>query len=133
MKNLKFAKSLVLTAAFYNASALIVFLLPGGVPFFGVSIPDSSFWRVLPALLALFASVVLFLSSKDLTKYGSFPYWNGIIRVTFATVAIILNYKGTIGLFIGLVAIIDFFVGLSCIVAIPPALQKSHFKVLTIK
>lgn len=128
--NFTFAKYLVCIASIYNASALIVFLTPGGLAFFGVREPYSPFWTWLPALLALFASIVLFLSSLDLHKYGTFPYYNGIIRVLFASAAFLLGFQNSVGLFIGLIAAGDMIIGLLCIFSIPRALNKTHIALL---
>lgn len=131
MVNQKLAKTLVTFAASYNASALIVFLIPGALPLFGVKVPYSSLWLVLPSLLALFGSIVLFLSSRNLDKFGAFPYWNGLIRILFAVVAILMDYWGSVGWFIGLIAIGDLIVGVLCILVLPKALNKTHRQLIT--
>jgi hypothetical protein len=122
----KFVKRLVITAACYNASALLLFLTPGGLVFFGVQLPYSDFWVWLPSLLALFASIVLFLSSRDLDTYAAFPYWNGIIRVIFAIVAFALNFSATAGIFIAVIAGLDLILGLMCIIMIPAGMNRTH-------
>jgi hypothetical protein len=122
----KFAKYLVLGAAAYNASALVVFLVPGGFALFGVKEPYSPFWVWLPSLLALFASITLFLSSRDLAKHGAFPYYNGLVRVTFAVVAFLLDFGGSTGIFITVIAVGDLVIGLLCIFLLPIALRKPH-------
>lgn len=127
---MKFARYLVLVAASYNASALVVFLVPGGLATFGVQEPYSPFWVWLPSLLALFASLVLFLSSRDLSRYGAFPYYNGLVRVTFGIVAFVMDFGGSVGTFITWIAIGDVIIGILCIVTIPLALRKRHMQVL---
>jgi hypothetical protein len=124
--NPKFAKYLVRFASLYNASALVVFLAPGGLALFGVKEPYSPFWVWLPSLLALFASITLFLSSRDLSKFGAFPYYNGLVRVTFASVAFLLDFGGSVGTFITVIAIGDLAIGLLCIILLPIALRKPH-------
>jgi len=130
MMSLQFAKNLVRFAALYNASALIIFLTPGGLQFFGINEPYSPFWIWLPSLLALFASIVLFFSSKDLHRYGVFPYWNGIIRMLFAVVAFLLDFKSGVGLFIGVIAVGDLILGFLCVISIPKALNQNHRRIL---
>jgi hypothetical protein len=131
MKNLKTAKFIVRFASLYNASALVVFLVPGALILFGVKEPYSNFWKILPALLASFGAIVLFLASKDLTKFGAFPYWNGIIRIIFAVTALLLDFKTSVGLFMGLLALGDLFIGLLCIYILPIATKNSHLQLLT--
>lgn len=111
-QNFTLATRITQIAALYNASALVFFLLPNGLSWFGVAVPPVSFWRVLPALLASYGAVVLFLSSKNVAQYASFPFWNGIIRVTFALVAFAANYWQSMGLFIFLLALGDFILGI---------------------
>lgn len=60
----------VRAAALYNASGAVVFLTPGALGLLGVASPYSSFWLWLPALMGLFAGIVLVLSSFDLRTYG---------------------------------------------------------------
>jgi hypothetical protein len=131
MTNIKIAKFIVRFASLYNASALFVFLIPGGLTLFGVEQPYSVFWQVLPALLASFAAIVLFFSSNNLKRFASFPYWNGIVRIVFAITALLLDFKTSVGIFIGLLAIGDLFIGLFCIYILPKATGNTHFQLLT--
>ncbi|TND01805.1 MAG: hypothetical protein FD123_4181 [Bacteroidetes bacterium] len=131
MVNLKTAKIIVRVASLYNASALFVFLIPGGLALFGVKEPYSVFWQVLPALLASYAAIVLFFSSNNLGRFGSFPYWNGIIRVIFAVTALLLDFKTSVGMFIGLLAIGDLLIGVLCIYILPKATGNTHLQLLT--
>ena len=133
MTNLKTAQLIVRLAALYNASALFVFLIPGGLTLFGVKEPYSAFWQVLPALLASFGTIVLLLSSQNLQKFGSFPYWNGIIRIIFAVTTLLLDFKSSVGEFIGLLALGDLLIGILCIYIIPKATSNSHIQLLTNK
>lgn len=126
-------KTIVRLASLYNGSALVFFLIPGGLALFGISEPYSSFWRVLPALLASYAAIVLWLSSYDVPKYASFPFWNGIIRVVFATVALTANYQATLGIFILLLAIGDLLIGILCMYFIKVSTGKSIIELLTNK
>jgi hypothetical protein len=97
MTNIKIARFIVRFASLYNASALFVFLIPGGLTLFGVEQPYSFFWQVLPALLASFAAIVLFFSSNNLQRFATFPYWNGIVRIVFAVTALLLDFKTSVG------------------------------------
>lgn len=130
---LKASKAIVRLASLYNASALVFFLIPGGLALFGVSEPYSSFWRVLPALLASYGAIVLWLSSYDVLKYGSFAFWNGIIRVVFAAVALTANYQATLGIFILLLASGDLLIGILCMFLIKVSTGKSIVELLTNK
>lgn len=131
MANLKTAQFIIRFASIYNASALVVFLVPGGLAFLGVKEPYSSFWQILPALLATFAAITLFLASKDLKKFGAFPYWNGIIRIIFAITALAMNFKDTVGLFMGFLAIGDLIVGLLTFFILPRATGNTHAQLFT--
>lgn len=127
------AKVIVRFASLYNASALLFFLAPGGLSLLGVQEPYSSFWRVLPALLASFAAIVLWISSSDLLRYGSFAAWNGIIRVIFAITALIAGYQYTVGKFILLLAVGDLLVAVLCEYFVSKATEKSIWQLLTNK
>lgn len=131
MENLKTAKLIVRFASLYNASALFVFLIPGGLSLLGVIEPYSIFWQVLPALLASFGAIVLFFSANNLHRFGSFPYWNGIIRIIFAVTALLLDFGATVGVFISLLAIGDLVIGILCIYILPKATGNSHLQLLT--
>lgn len=124
-QNFTLATRITQLSALYNASALVFFLLPGGLSWFGLEVPDSSFWRVLPALLAFYGAVVLFLASKNIEKYASFAFWNGIIRITFALAAFAADYLHTLGLFVFLLALGDFILGLLTLTIIKKQTGKS--------
>lgn len=127
---MNFMKILIRVAGIYNASAVIVFLTPGALAIAGVEHPYSPFWVWLPALLGLFAGLVLFISSGDLHKYGVFPYWNGIIRLVFATCTFAIGFGDTMGPFATLLAIGDIPLGLICVFGLPRVLNKSHLQLL---
>lgn len=112
-------------ASLYNASALIIFLVPGALPLLGVQDPYSSFWKVLPALLASFGAVTLWISSSNITQFAVFPIWNGIIRIVFATVVISAGYHHTMGAFVLLLAIGDLLIGVLTVALVHRALNKS--------
>jgi hypothetical protein len=131
MITLQFMKNFVRVAGVYNASAVLVFLTPGALPLLGVALPHSSFWVWLPALLGLFAGLVLLLSTRDLRKYGAFPYWNGIIRLAFVIAAFSLDFGGTAGAFIRWLAIGGLPLGLGCVFGLPRVLNRSHWELLT--
>ncbi len=123
-------KTLVRFCAAYNGSALIAFLVPGVLPSLGVEAPSSPLWRWLPALLAFFAATVLTIASRDLSRYGSFAYWNGLVRITFAVAALALRFDLSAGSFFGLLALGDLLLGLACIIALPKATGRSHLGLL---
>ncbi len=120
----------VRACSLYNASALVAFLIPGMLSAFGVAVPDASFWLWLPSLLALFAAITLWISSRDLVRYGAFVYWNGLIRITFAIVSFLLDFGGSVGAFIALLAAGDLVLGLACIVGLPMATGRKHAQLL---
>ncbi len=117
-------------AGLYNASAVVVFLTPGALEVVGVAPPRSELWTWLPGLLGLFAGIVLMLSSRDLKTYGSFAYWNGIIRLVFAVAAFALDFGGTAGRFMGLLAWGDVPLALVAILGVPRAAARTHLELL---
>jgi hypothetical protein len=133
MINMQFMKLFVRAAGVYNASAVLVFLTPGILPLLGVALPYSPFWVWLPALMGLFAGIVLFLSSRDLVKYGSFPYWNGIIRLIFVAATVAFNFSESTGIFIGLLALGDVPLAIGCIFGLPHVLKRTHLDLLTMR
>jgi len=124
------AKMITRFASLYNASALIIFLVPGALALFGVEEPYSSFWRVLPALLASFGAVTLWISSNNIVQFASFPMWNGIIRIIFAIVAIAAGYHHTMGAFILLLSLGDLLIGILTVALVTRAANKSFFQIL---
>jgi hypothetical protein len=128
---MQFMKMFVRVAGLYNASAVLVMLTPGVLPLLGVRLPHSPFWVWLPALVGLFAGIVLFLASRDLVKYGTFPYWNGIIRLIFVIAAFSLDFGGSAGTFAGLLALGDIPLAIGCIFGLPRVLNRSHWALLT--
>lgn len=124
-------KQLVRLCALYNASVLTVFLIPGLLPWLGVAPPHSPLWLWLPSLFALFATIVLWFSADDLKRLGTFPYYNGIIRVTFAALAFALDFAGSAGALFGWVALFDLPLGLVCILGVPRASGRTHLQLLT--
>jgi hypothetical protein len=127
----RFMKNLVVFCGIYNASAVVVFLTPGGLEAFGVTDPNTEFWPWLSGLLGLFAGYVLVMASRDLKTYGSFPYMNGLIRLIFVVASLVLDFGTTAGTFIGLLAFGDFFLGMGCVIGLPRFLGRTHWQMLT--
>lgn len=123
-------KTVVRIGALYNASALVVFVTPGLMPALGVALP-SLFWVWLPGLLSLFYAIVLWLSAADLRRYGSFPFYSGIIRLVFAALTFTLDFPGTAGRITALLGAIDLVLGLACVVGIPRASGRTPLQLLT--
>ncbi len=115
----------------YNLGGAISFLVPGGLELLGVARPASPFWVWLPALMAMFAAIVLILSSLDLRKYGAFPFWNAIVRLSFVIAAFAMNFGASAGIFITYLAAGDLVLGLGVILALPHVLGRSHLSLLT--
>ena len=117
-------------AGLYNASAVVAFLTPGVLPALGLTLPSSPFWVWLPALMGLFAGIVLLLSAADLRKYGAFPFWNGVIRLIFVLAAFSLDFGASAGDFVRLLAIGDIPLALGCLIGLPRVLGRSPGQLL---
>lgn len=131
MKNrVKTAALITKVASLYNASALFLFLVPGFLQWLGVQEPYSSFWRVLPALLASFGAITLWIASKDIEQLAILPAWNGIIRLVFVVSAIAAGYLQTMGLFIIILVVGDSIVGLLTLIFVARATNKSFIKLI---
>ncbi len=127
---MKFMTIFVRVCAFYNFGGVLSFLVPGVLPLLGVRLPHSPFWVWLPALMGFFAGMVLLLSARDLTRYASFPYWNGIVRLIFITVTFLFNFGESAGGFITILALGDIPLAIVCIFGVPRVLNKSHVDLL---
>ena len=130
-RRLRFMTWFVRVAGIYNASAVVVLLTPGALELVGVREPHSPFWVWLPALVGLYAGIVLILSSMDLTRYGAFPYWNGLVRLVFVVAAVCLDFASSAGTFAGLLALGDVPLALGAIFGLPRALGQTHWQLLT--
>lgn len=124
------AKFITRLASLYNGSALVLFLVPGALALFGVQAPYSSFWSVLPALLASFGAITLWISANDIVQFAVFPAWNGIIRIIFAVVAISAGYHTTVGTFVLLLAMGDLAIGVLTIILVNRASNKTFINLL---
>jgi hypothetical protein len=91
--------------------------------------PTRRFWTRLPALVGLYAGMVLLLSSMNLHAYGAFPYWNGVVRLVFLTAAIWMNFGGD-ATFFGLLAVGDVPLARGIIFGLPWALGRTHWELL---
>jgi len=129
-KKIKAAAFITQVASLYNASALFLFLVPGVLQWLGVQEPYSSFWQVLPALLASFGAITLWISSSNIKQFAIFPAWNGIIRLVFVAVVIAAGYLQTLGLFIILLVLGDLIVGLLTLFFINRAIDKSFLNII---
>ncbi|MBP2327042.1 hypothetical protein JOF56_007427 [Kibdelosporangium banguiense] len=127
---MRFMTWFVRIAGCYNASAIVVFLTPGAPEAVGLRMPDAQFWVWLPALVGLFAGVVLVLSSVDLRRFGAFPYWNGIVRLVFVVVVFALDLPEQAGAFVTVLAIGDLPLALVAIFGLPRVLRCSHSDLL---
>jgi hypothetical protein len=127
----RFMTWFVRIAGIYNASAVVILLTPGALELVGLREPYSPFWVWLPALTGLFAGIVLLLSSMDLRTYGSFPYWNGLVRLAFVVAAVSLDFAASAGTFAGLLALGDVPLALGAIFGLPRALGRTHWQLLT--
>lgn len=124
------AKLITRIASLYNASGLIIFLVPGALALVGVEEPYSSFWQVLPALLASFGAITLWIASTDIQQYAIFPYWNGIIRMIFGIVCLTMGYHTTMGIFILLLVSGDLILGLLTLILVDRAVTKSFIQTI---
>jgi hypothetical protein len=129
--SLQFVTRFVRIAGLYNASAIVILLTPGALGLVNVEEPYSNFWMWLPGLTGLFAGIVLLLSAMDLDKFGSFPYWNGIIRLSFVLATVALGFGSSAGTFALVLAAGDVPLALGCILGLPRALGRSHWQLLT--
>lgn len=123
---MRFMTWFVRIAGFYNASAIVIFLTPGAPEVVGLRMPDAQFWVWLPALVGLFAGVVLVLSSVDLRRFGAFPYWNGIVRLIFVVVVFTLDLAEQAGAFVVVLAAGDVPLALVAILGLPYVLRCGH-------
>lgn len=130
-RRMRFMTTFVRIAGVYNASAVIVLLTPGALELVHVREPYSEFWVWLPALTGLFAGIVLLLSSMDLEKYAAFPYWNGLVRVTFVIATFALDFGGSAGTFAVLLALGDVPLAFGAIIGLPRALGRTHWQLLS--
>lgn len=124
------AKMITRFASLYNASGLIIFLLPGALALVGVEEPYSSFWKVLPALLASFGAITLRIASSDIQQYAIFPHWNGIIRMIFAIVCLAMGYHTAMGPFILLLVLGDLLIGILTLIFVDRAVTKSFIQTI---
>jgi hypothetical protein len=74
---------------------------------------------------------VLWFSARDLTTFGSFPYWNELFRLAFVIVAFALNFGDSVGQFITYLALGDLVLALGTIFGVKAVTQKTHWKLLT--
>ena len=130
-RRMGFMRRFVRLAGIYNASAVVVLVTPGALGLVDVEEPYSDFWMWLPGLTGLFAGIVLLLSAMDLEKFGSFPYWNGIIRLTFVAATVALGFAGSTGTFAWVLAAGDVPLALGCIFGLPRTLGRTHWQLLT--
>jgi hypothetical protein len=123
---MRFMTWFVRIAGVYNASAIVVFLTPGAPEAVGLRMPEAEFWVWLPALVGLFAGIVLVLSSVDLRRFGAFPYWNGTIRLIFVVAVFTLGLSEEAGVFVVVLALGDVPLALVTIFGLPYMLRCGH-------
>jgi hypothetical protein len=121
----------VRAAALYNLIGGATLVIPGSLGLVGVATPYSSFWLWLPALLGAFGAIVLFLSSRDLVRYGSFVYWNAIVRLAWVVVTFALGFPTSLGWFAAVLAVGDLVLAVGCLIGVPAASGRSHRDLLT--
>jgi hypothetical protein len=115
----------VRAAALYNLVGGTTLVLPGSLGLVGVATPYSSFWLWLPALLGSFGAIVLYLSSGDLVRYGSFVYWNALVRLAWVAVTFALGFPASVGWFAAALAVGDLVLAIGCLVGVPRASGRS--------
>jgi hypothetical protein len=113
-------------AALYNLAGGATLVIPGSLALVGVDAP-AGFWLWLPALLGSFGAIVLWLSSFDLGPFGSFVYWNAIVRLTWVVVTFALGFPASVGAFATALAVGDLVLALACLLGLPRALRRSHW------
>jgi hypothetical protein len=116
-------------SAEYNVVGAIAFVTPGALDLVGVPVPPSPVWLWIPALFAVFAAVVLWISSSDLDRYGAFLYYNGLVRLAFVVLAFTLDFAETAGAFMNVLVLVD--LALALILGLPLALGNSHWDLST--
>jgi hypothetical protein len=69
-------------------------------------------------------------ASTDLRTYGTFPYWNGLVRLVFVVATFLLD-SGSDATFFGLLALGDVPLALGAIFGLPRALGRTLWQLLT--
>lgn len=123
------AEGIVRLAALYNLAGAATFMIPGALPFLGLT-PPEALWLWLPAIFGCFVAVVLWISSRDLETYASFPFWNGWFRLLFF-VAVFTFDLGETGMFIIYLAIGDLVLAFATIISVRLASGRSTYQLLT--
>lgn len=123
MGRLALMRRFVRLCAAYNVAGAIAFLVPGGLNAFGVDAPDGRFWLLMPAVFAGFAAFALLVSTRDLERYAALPFWNGLARLAFASVALSLGYAYQAGTAMVWLTVGDVVLAVTAIVGIPVLLQ----------
>jgi hypothetical protein len=123
-------ENFVRACAIYNLGGVGAFLTPGVLPVLGVS-PPHLFWLVLPSLFGTFAAIVLWISARDLKRFASLPYWNGIIRLTFVVLVFALGFGESVGRFVTWLALGDLVLALGAIFGLAQLPEKRHLDLLT--
>jgi hypothetical protein len=112
-------------AALYNLGGGATLVIPGSLALVGVAAPVG-FWLWLPALLGSFGAIVLWLSSFDLSTFGSFVYWNAIVRLTWVVATFALGFPASVGAFATVLAVGDLALAMACLLGLPRELRRSH-------
>lgn len=120
---------LVFWSGVWNIALGIILVTPAINQLLGMQIPNP-FWPWIAAAFLWFTSAVLILSSRNVTQYAAFIYWEAILR--FAAVAILLVYGLT---YVGVLAatvflITDFAWGLCYVVGLPRVTGRTHASLL---
>jgi hypothetical protein len=115
----------VLWSGLWNVGLGLILVTPPIREFLGVRIPNP-FWPWIVAAFLWYTSATLILSARDVQKFASIIYWEGLLRL--AAVIVLIAYGFTyVGILPSLLfAATDFAWGIILIVGLRRLTGRSH-------
>lgn len=118
-------KIFVFWSGVYNAGLAVFLMFPSLYQGVGLNICDPV-WAWLIAGFLGFTSVVLILSSRDLSRRATYVYWESLLRYVAALVLVPAGLFGDVGLISVPLGLGDLAIGLVYMFGLPKELGVSH-------
>jgi len=114
----------------YNVVAGFTFLFPRIALFLGVTLPDSNVWVWTVAVAIIYLGIAMIMSSRDLKNRATFVYWEGLLRLVAFLLFSGFGFFGGLGTIMGILGIVDLFIGIVYLMGLPKALHVSPKELL---
>ena len=123
-------EKLVFWSGIYNVTLVIACISPKiYLDIFGLNFESPIMAKIISVVL-IFTVAVLIISSRNLKSYAPIVYWEGIVRVLAGIILIPAGFLGSLGIFAGILGIVDVIWALIYFFGLTKKFNVSHWDLI---